>query len=833
VITRHSVTGRAVVAVMALSVACAAAAQRPPQADAAALRLALEKLSVVGSVLYVGAHPDDENTALLAYLAKGRKMRTAYLSLTRGDGGQNLIGTEQGDELGVIRTQELLAARRIDGAEQFFTRAIDFGYSKGPQETLRIWGHDAVLADLVWVIRSFRPDIIITRFPTDGRGGHGHHTASAILAGEAFEAAADPTRFPEQLRWVRPWQATRLLWNAWQRPGEAPPTGDGALLSVDLGAYDPLLGCSYAELAAVARSMHKSQGFGSAPHHGTLLNYFAPVAGPPATRDLFDGIDTTWHRIPGGDAVEAALARAQTAYRDDDPSASVPDLLAALDLIDRLPGDPWTTVKRHELLDVVAECAGLWLDVTSASPEVTPGGTVRLTVTAINRSRLPLRLEKVELPYGATGPLADAALPDNEPVTAEATFSIPADAPLSQPYWLTKAHGNGLYEVSDQTLIGRPESPPALVATFVLRLGTDELRFRVPAVHRTTDPVLGERVRRVAIVPPLTVNLEGPVFLFPGAQTRAVRAVGTWHRDGVADVSLDLPAGFRADPQTIPLKGGRPGEEVPLRWMVTPPATGTVSGTLRVVVAGEHPEEARSAVVIDHPHIPPQLLLPPATARVVRVDAGRPVRRIGYVMGPGDEIPPILRQLGFDVTLLSDDDLESGDLSGYDAIVTGVRAYNTRPSLAVAEERLLAYVSAGGALVVQYNNDRALVTDRLGPWPLHLSRDRITDETAPVDIVTPSDPVVTTPNTISARDFDGWIQERGLYFPDSWDARYRAPLSMADPGEKPTRGALLDTTYGKGRFVYTGLAFFRQLPAGNPGAIRLFVNLLAGGRPGG
>ncbi|MGE5236019.1 MAG: PIG-L family deacetylase [Acidobacteriota bacterium] len=823
---------RAAIAGLALCVAAAVTAQGPSQPDAAALRLAIEKLSVLGSVLYIGAHPDDENTALLAYLAKGRKMRTAYLSLTRGDGGQNLVGTEQGEALGVLRTEELLAARRIDGAHQFFTRAVDFGYSKGPAETFRIWGHDAVLADVVWIIRWFRPDVIITRFPTDGEGGHGHHTASAILAGEAFTAAADPTMFPDQLRWVRPWQATRLLWNAWRRPGQAGSPPDGSLLSVDLGAYDPLLGRSYAELAAIARSMHKSQGFGSSPRRGTLPNLFAPVAGETAKSDLFDGIDTSWRRVPGGETVGAALARARASYRDDDPAAAVPDLLAALDLIDRLPADPWVTVKRQALVEVIADCAGLWLDLGAAAPEVTPGGTMPLTITAINRSALPLRLTRVELPYGATVALADAALPDNQPVTAQTTITMPTDAPLSQPYWLAGTRSEGVYTEPPQPEVGAPRNPPAVSATFVLRLGTHDLTYTVPAVYRSTDPVEGERVQELAVVPPVTVNLESPVLLFPDVSPRPVRAVARRHRDGAgAVISLALPMGWTADPGAISLEPGQAGEESQLRWTLTP-TNGAASGALRVLLDGDRPTPARGVIAVDHPYIPPRLLLPPAVATLVRVDVRRPVRRVGYVMGPGDEIPAVLRQLGFDVTLLSDDVLENGDLSGFDAIVTGIRAYNTRPRLATAEDRLLAYVAAGGTLVVQYNTSRETVTDRLGPWPIHLSHDRVTDENAPVTFADPTCLVLTEPNAITAADFDGWVQERGLYFPDSWDPRYQAPLAMADPGEKATRGALLAATYGKGHFLYTGLAFFRQLPAGNPGAIRLFVNLLAAGRPG-
>jgi LmbE family N-acetylglucosaminyl deacetylase len=798
--------------------------------DAAERRIALEKLSVLGSALYVGAHPDDENTAVLAWLAKGRKVRAGYLALTRGDGGQNLIGTEQGDTLSVIRTEELLAARRIDGAEQFFTRAVDFGYSKTPEETLRIWGHEAVLADVVWVIRSFRPDVIITRFPANGDGGHGHHTASAILAAEAFSAAADPKRFPEQLAYVKPWQARRLLWNAWRRPGEERPPGAPPQLTVDLGAWDPLLGESYAELAAASRSMHKSQGFGSSPRRGSVPNYFELVAGEPASQDIFEGIDLSWNRVPGGEPVGGLLARAAAAYSDEDPAACVPTLLEALAAIDRLAPDPWVAVKRHEVLGVIAACTGLWMEAVATEATAAPRSPVVITASAVNRSAAKLSLARVETSSGS-GVQVDAPLPYNQVVSRSVTVSLPPETPLSQPYWLAKSHSNGLYAVADQRLIGQATDPPAVAVTFTVRDGEQELAYTVPVVHRWTDPVIGERTRALEVVPGVTVNLGAPLLIFPDRNGKVVRALVQGHESKVsAGVRLVAPPGWRVEPGEVPVAFEKAGEERTVRFTVTPldaPGTGELVAFVR---SGDREEAAHRLVEVDHTHIPPRALLPPATARLVRVDVARPVKRVGYVMGPGDEIPAILLQLGFEVTLLSDDDLEEQNLHAFDTIVIGVRAYNTRPRLAEAQEHLLAYVQEGGTLVVQYNTNRDLVTETLGPYPVTLSRDRVTDETAPVKILIPSSALLTHPRTVSATDFDGWIQERGLYFPEKWDPRYQALLSMSDPGEKPSEGALLFATYGKGSYVYTGLSFFRQLPAGVPGAIRLFVNLLAGGR---
>ncbi|HVN74894.1 MAG TPA: PIG-L family deacetylase [Thermoanaerobaculaceae bacterium] len=814
------------------------ATAQPPAVDAARRRVAVERLAVVGSALYIGAHPDDENTAMLAWLAQGRKVRTAYLALTRGDGGQNLIGTEQGDQLGVVRTEELLAARAIDGAEQFFTRAIDFGFSKGPEETLRFWGHDAVLSDVVWVIRSFRPDVIVTRFPANGEGGHGHHTASAILAAEAFTAAADPTRFPEQLRFVSPWQAKRLMWNAWRRDGEPRPADAKPQLTVDLGAYDPVLGASFAEIAAASRSMHKSQGFGSAPRRGSLPNYLEMVAGDPATKDLFDGVDLTWGQVPGGTTVGRIIAQTIAEYRDTDPAASVPALLEALAALGRLEQTPWVSEKRQEVLEVVRMCTGLWLEAMSSRPTATPGSAVDVTALAVNRSAVPISLVRLETPFpsapaAAAGGHGDlpVSLADNEPVTRTMTVQLPKEIAYTQPYWLASPHGLGLYNVSDQTLIGQPRTPPAVTATFVLHAGGEELRYSVPVQHRWTDPVEGERTRELAIVPRVTVDLGVPVIVLPDGRPRQVRVTARAHEAKTsATVRLAATEGWRVEPESATFAFETPGDEGTARFTLSPPPRES-TGELTAFVRTDREEQARTEVEISHPHIPPQMLLPPAAARLVRVDVTRTVTTVGYVMGPGEETPAVLRQLGFDVELLTDDQLEDADLSRFGTIVVGVRAYNTRPRLSHAQERLLAYVQGGGTLVVQYNTERGLVTENLGPFPLKLSRERVTDETAPVTILMPQHPMLTTPLAISARDFDGWIQERGLYFPGTWDPRYQALLSMSDPGEKPLQGGLLFAAYGKGTYVHTSLAFFRELPAGVRGAIRLFVDLLAGGRP--
>jgi LmbE family N-acetylglucosaminyl deacetylase len=811
-----------------------ARAQRPAQPDAAETQAALRRLPVMGSVLYVGAHPDDENTALLAYLARGRGVRTAYLSLTRGDGGQNLLGAEKGELLGLVRTQELLAARRADGAEQFFTRAIDFGFSKSPEEAFRIWGHDAVLADVVWVVRRFRPDVIIARFPTTGEGGHGHHTASAILASEAFDAAGDPLRFPEQLKYVQPWKPKRLLWNVFNfRPNDIPKDAD-KLLSADVGAYDPLLGKSYTEIAAESRTMHKSQGQGTPERRGPAPNYFAHLKGEPAAKDIFDGVDLTWRRVAGGESVGKLLAEAAQKYDPANPQAVLPLLLDAHRELEKLPkDDALLESKRAALVEVIRACAGLWVEAIAAEPYVTPGSPVKVTTTVVNRSGFPLKLESV----GASSAGVDvlrAELKNNQPLTKETTLNVPQDAPYSQPYWLRDAPGKGLFRVDRQELIGVPENLPSLTLTLPVVFGneTEVIKFQAPVLFRWTDRVRGDLYRPVVVVPEFAVGVEEKTLVFPDRQPKQARVSlkSNVASETAGTLRLKLPAGWTASPAEVPVTLKGKGEEFKATFNVTPPS-GAEVGTLAAEFESSGKTFTRGVFEIDYPHIPRQTLFPAAEAKLVRVDLQRRGNHIGYVMGSGDEAPEALRQVGYDVTLLSDEDLDAGDLSRFDAVVTGVRAYNTRAALRRQQKRLLEYVERGGTLVVEYNTpDRTLEGAQLGPYPFKLTQDRVTDEEAAVTLLAPTDALLNEPNKITAADFQSWVQERGLYFASDWDARYTPLFASHDPGEQDLKGSTLVARVGRGTYVFTSLAFFRQLPAGVPGAYRLFVNMISAGK---
>jgi len=812
----------ALVIAVALAVAppLARAHPRPVEPmDAGEIAHALHRLQSVGSVLYVAAHPDDENTALLAWLTHVKGVRTAYLSMTRGDGGQNLLGQELGPALGVIRTQELLAARRMDGAEQRFTRAVDFGFSKNADETLAFWGHDSVLADVVWAIRSYRPDVIITRFPPDSTAGHGHHAASAILAGEAFTAAADPKRFPDQLNQVRTWQAKRLLWNVF---GGAKV--DSSMLVVDVGAYDPLLGRSMSELAGLSRSNHKSQGFGAPERRGSLPNYLVQRAGAPAKRDAFEGVDLTWKRYAGGEAVGSLLAQAEREFDARRPQALLPLLAKAHAAMAKLAPDPLLARKKQDLEAVMASCAGLWLEAVASRPSVCANEPFAVATSVLERTPAAVTLESVavgEVERAETRPLKP-----NEAAPDTMAIQLPEGTEVTQPYWLRLPSSRGLTRVADRADLGQPENRPALEATFQFNMAGEMVFYTLPVAYRWVDAVQGERWRQLEVSPPATLAFEQPFQLFADATPRAVRVTVHAQKPKLAGtLRFELPAGWSAKPASVPVALEQEGSEQVAEFTLTP---GREGGTARAVIDVGGRAWSMGAQRIDYPHIPVETLFPPAELKLVRTDLSVAAAHVGYIAGSGDQIADAIRQMGCSVTPLSDDDVVSGDLSRFDAIVTGVRAYNTRPRLRSAQKRLLDWAAKGGTLVVQYVTTADGPVDYLGPLPFRVSRDRVTVEDAPVSFLKPQNRLVNTPNKLGPADFDGWVQERGLYFANPYDPNYDAVLGAHDPGEPSRDGGLLYAKHGSGEFIYCGYALFRQVPAGVPGAWRLLANLLSG-----
>jgi LmbE family N-acetylglucosaminyl deacetylase len=804
----------------------------PEQMSAGEIQLALQKLNVLGRVLYIAAHPDDENTNLMALWANGSLYDAAYLSITRGDGGQNLIGSELRERLGVIRTEELLAARRIDHAKQFFSRAIDFGFSKTAEESMRIWGHDKILSDVVWVIRKFRPDVIVTRFSPEDQLTHGHHTASAILALEAFSAAADPNRFPEQLAFVKPWQPTRLVWNTSpfffsNRNIPFDPTG---LTVLEAGGYNPLLGKAYTEIAAASLSMHKSQGVGSPPRRGVRKEYFKPLEGQPMTSSLFEGIDTTWSRVPNSESIAAEIGKIISQFHPADPAASVPELLKLRQTMSEIKGDSWVPEKKAELDEIIAACLGLHVEASTTNETVTPGQTTTIKLEAINRCSIPITLQEVRCPNSGGSMKIDAALPSNELVTKELSCKIPENAPYSQPYWLRKPGTLGAFAVDDQTLVGLPENPPEFPVEIVLQVNGQELRYTLDTKYRTVDPVAGEVRQPLVIAPPVFVKVADNVLVFATKQPKPVSVRVTATTGPVkGELKLAVPQGWGIDPTFVPIDLKGANAETVATFTVSPPDHDS-EGTLRAIVSTGGRDYSFERLRISYPHIGVQTLMPPAEVKLVRADIRKKGDRIGYIPGAGDDVPESLQQIGYSVKILSEDDITAKNLAQFSAVVLGIRAYNTQERIANWLPELFAYVKAGGVVIAQYNTLAELKIEQFGPYPLEISRDRVTDEKADVRILAPNHPLMTSPNKITSQDFEGWVQERGLYFAKKWDPAWTQILSCNDPNEKPLDGGLLVAKFGKGYFIYTSYSWFRQLPAGVPGAYRLFANMLSLGK---
>ena len=807
-----------------------ASAQAPlPPKSASEIHHSIKKLQVLGSVLYVAAHPDDENTRLLAYMAGEKGYRTAYLSMTRGDGGQNSLGDEKGPYLGMLRTQELLAARRIDGAEQMFTRAYDFGYSKNHEETLKIWDKDKVLSDVVWAIRKFQPDVIITRFPgpEKGGGGHGHHTSSAMLAQEAFDLAADPKAYPEQLEHVSTWQAKRLLWNAW-RFGRGRDQQFENAIQVDIGTYSPLLGKSFGEIGSAARSMHKCQDFGMFSLRGELKEWLQHEKGDQTTTDLFARVDATWGRI-GENKIGKLLTKAYNDFRPADPTATIPTLIKALKAMEGKEGY-WYDLKRKEIQKAILYCAGIWFEVNSKDPLVAVGDSVEMTGQIIKRSAYPAKLVSVN--FGAKNQTEMMNLQlanDNKLVNIEKSY-IPDDATPGQPYWLVNKQEKGVFNVDDRKLIGLPQNPGAINTTWKFEIDGITFDYSIPVVHKYVDRKIGELYRPFLFAPPITINLPQAIYLFSNNKEQEVQLqVKSFANKSEVNISIEKPEGWKISPSNFDLSFSKKGEEKTVSVSVTPPDYQSV-GELKFVAKTNNFEGSHSQKMIDYNHIPAQMVFDPAAARLVKVDLETRGELIGYIKAVDEETPTNLEQIGYKVDMLEDEEILTDNLSKYDAVIAGSRSYYIRKRMPFHKEQILEYVKNGGTYIVQYNKTYDLRQEQPGPYPIKLSRDRVTDEESEVKFLTPDHPILNSPNKISKKDFEGWIQERGLYFANEWDDNYTPLLSWNDPGEDPKNGSLLVTKYGEGYFIYTSISWFRELPAGVPGAYRLFANLISIGK---
>jgi LmbE family N-acetylglucosaminyl deacetylase len=810
-------------------------AQAPEYYNSSDILLRMKKLQVLGSVLYIAAHPDDENTRLLAWLSKDRLYRTGYLSLTRGDGGQNLIGDEQGIELGLIRTQELLAARRVDGADQFFSRAYDFGFSKTTAEALKIWDEQKILSDVVWIIRKFQPDIIITRFPEDKRAGHGQHSASSVLARLAFTAAADPKQFPEQFAYgVQPWQATRLFWNNYNF-GTINTTREDQL-KIEVGGYNPLVGKSYGEIAADSRSQHRSQGFGVPHTRGNSLEYFSLIEGEKADSSLMQHIDCGWDRIPGGASIGSKIGGMIKKYDATTPAESLQPLVEIYKAIYALPKNDWRDVKLKETVALIQACSGLWLEATVPEPYAIQNQTVPVTLRAVNRSPVAITLRSASLNRQDTAWNQTLAYGVNYTIIRPVSLR---DLPISQPYWLVEPMSPGSYNVHDQTLIGKPQNPSGLEVVFDIQLFGETITLRQPVLYKFTDAVKGEQYEPLTIVPARMAYCDPDLMLFTKGTEKDLfvrRQYKTAQSDDAENsvihpalLSLDKNDG--KDKQSISL--------TPVSGFETKDisASGNSVQFMLKSMLGEDQDASAWAMyrkdtllqcrTISYEHIPRIDYFKPAKSTVVSVNLKIAGSRIGYIEGAGDKVPDALTAMGYTVVRLNENTLTTANLQKLDAVIAGVRAYDVHDWLMDKYTVLMEYIRNGGNLIVQYNRNLGTDTTGIGPYPFGISNVRVTEEDAPVKFLLPENAVLHFPNEITANDFRGWIQERGIYFAQHADPRYQSVFSMHDTGEPDQTGSMITGNYGKGYFTYTGLVFFRELPAGVPGAYRLLANLIA------
>ncbi len=805
-------------------------AQRFNQPTSSEIYQKIQKLGVLGNVLYLAAHPDDENTRFIAYSANHKLFNTAYLSLTRGDGGQNLIGPELREELGIIRTQELLAARRTDGGEQYFTRANDFGYSKTADETLEIWDKDKILSDVVWVIRQFRPDVIVCRFPINGGGGHGHHTASALLGLEAFEISGNPGIYSEQLDYVEPWQPLRIVVNTGRWWNDSISANDPNVVAHDIGTYDALQGISHTELASQSRTMHKSQGFGSTGTRGERVEFFEHLGGTMAENDLFEGYEKDWSRVRGGQRCVSITDELQRDFDLVHPEKSITKLLELRRAVEALNDEYWKSKKLAEIDDLIKDCAGLYIEARSEDQWASPGDSVLVEVEAVSRSYDGAVLKSISAKEINVDDNLEVEMGVNEVIEHSVSAMIPSASKSSQPYWLTRKGTLGTYDVEERKLIGTPENAPSINFIASIDFKGTLIDYEMPLYKKWNDPVLGEQGRPYAITPPVLMNIEGSNFIFPDTESQEIDVKVKAIRDGLkGQLLLEAPHGWTISPALHSMTFVEKGEEQTLRVEVTPSVVAE-SGAFKTVFRTSEKELYSKALRdIIYDHFPAQVYMPEAEAKLVYFDLKKKGERIGYIEGAGDVTAEALRSVGYSVDELSESDIQAENLAKYDAIITGIRLMNVDERIDFYMPELLKYTENGGTLVIQYNTRHRMKTKNFAPYPITLSRDRVTEEDAEVTFLAPKHPVLNSPNVITEEDFDGWVQERGLYFPSEWANEYEPILSWHDTGEEEKKGSLLVADYGEGKYIYTGISFFRELPAGVPGAYRLLVNLLSQG----
>ena len=809
--------------------------QKPTTPSSSKIFESIQKLNFLGSVLYIAAHPDDENTRLISYMSNNVKARTAYLSLTRGDGGQNLIGPEIRELLGVIRTQELLAARRIDGGEQLFTRANDFGYSKHPDETLAIWNKDEVLSDVVLAIRKFKPDIIINRFDHRSPGStHGHHTSSAMLSMEAFELANDKSAFPNTLKLAEIWQPKRLFFNtSWWFYGSEEKFEEADksnMIKFDIGVYYALKGVSNNELASLASSQHLCQGFGRLSQRGTQNEYIEFLKGEPLTNNenIFAGIDTSWSRVKGGEAIGNILYDIEENFNFQNPAQHIPQLLEAYKLLQNIDNIHWKTQKTKELTSIIEMCAGLYLEVSAQNNWATENDTVKLDIEVLNRSNTLMTL----LGYRASNDFnisKNMVLEKNLKYDFNETIKIKKNEQPTTPYWLTEKGSLGMYAAEDK-YIGLPETPRAYNVDFNLIINDTPITITKHIIQRFSKPDKGELYRPFEIIPEVSAKIPEKVIIFENDKQRDVPVIvrsGRHNLEGY--IEINHPNDWNVFPSKQKINIAHSGEEQTFIFTIIPPKNQS-EGNIRPMIHIGDKTYSKELIEINYEHIPFQTVLLPSESKIVRLDIKKKGENIAYIQGAGDVVPESLQQIGYHVLTVKPEDITAETLSRFDAVVVGIRAYNIVEDLKYKQQILFDFVADGGNMIVQYNTNHRLIVDNIAPYHLKLSRGRVTDENTKVEFLNPDHPVLNYPNKITKEDFKGWTQERGLYFPNEWGEEFTPIFSMNDLGETKKEGSLLVAKYGKGYYIYTGLSFFREFPEGVSGAYRLFANMLSIGK---
>ena len=772
---------------------------------------------------------------MISHLSNEVLARTAYLSLTRGDGGQNRIGPEIRELLGVMRTHELLQARKRDGGQQFFTRANDFGYSKHPDETFAIWNKKEVTSDAVKVIRKFKPDVIINRFDhrTPGRT-HGHHTGSAMLSVESFDLTGDKTVYPEQVKKYGTWTPKRIYFNTgwWFFGGrdKFAEADKSKLIAVDIGGYLPHAGKSNNEIAAESRSQHKSQGFGSTGTRGTEMEYLEVVKGdiPKDNQNIFDGINTTWSRVKGGKHITGLIINILENYNFNKPYKSVPDLLKVRKEIEQVKDDHWRKIKLAELDKIIIDATASFIEFKSEEEYINPGEKLGFRLEAVNRSPIAISIKKIRAKSIDLDTMINVVLAKNENKRIELKQPTAESLPFTSPYWLTEKGTLGMYAVKDKNLIGTPENPKPVTFEVDLEIEGSPLTIERDLIYKYNDPVKGEVYRPFSVLPEASVSLDQKVMIFSDekAQTVTVKVKSFSNKlSGKLEICHDQK--WKVAPAYIDVDLNKKNQEAFYTFKIFPPedkASNFISPLLKI---DENTAFTKELIEIDYDHIPYQTVIRNSEGKVVKLDIKKVGQKIAYIEGAGDEVAKALRQIGYDVDEYHPDDIAAGTLDEYDACLVGIRSFNVHRSMAVKNDILFDYAKNGGTVIVQYQTSRRLNGDIVSPIPLELGRDRVTDEHSEVAFINPDHPVLNTPNKISINDFDGWVQERGLYFPKEWGEAYETVIGMNDKGQEQTKSSILIGEYGEGYYIYTGISFFRELPAGVPGAYRLLANLIS------